>query len=103
MTGLLLNRRLLWVGSGQPVRRSGRWTAVAVISQALVRLQSADVRKAVHWNSPFYGVGGQGWFLSLHCFTHYVKLTFFRGASLLPLPPGRLLASGSALPRSAGG
>jgi hypothetical protein len=47
-----------------------------------------EVRKAVKWNSPFYGVEGQGWFLSFHCFTKYVKVTFFRGASLRPLPPG---------------
>jgi hypothetical protein len=46
------------------------------------------VRKAVKWNSPFYGVEGQGWFLSLHCFTKYVKVAFFRGASLKPTPPG---------------
>ena len=50
------------------------------------------VRKAVKWNSPLYGVGGpgdeQGWFLSVHCFTKYVKVAFFRGASLRPVPPG---------------
>lgn len=46
------------------------------------------VKKAVRWNSPFYGIEGQGWFLSFHCFTRYVKVTFFRGASLQPLPPG---------------
>jgi len=50
------------------------------------------VVKAVKWNSPLYGVegpeGGNGWFLSFHCFTRYVKVTFFRGASLRPLPPG---------------
>jgi len=46
------------------------------------------VRKAVKWNSPFYGVEGRGWFLSFHCFTKYLKLTFFRGGSLLPMPPG---------------
>ena len=46
------------------------------------------VRKAVKWNSPFYGIEGQGWFLNFHCFTHYVKVAFFRGASLRPLPPG---------------
>jgi hypothetical protein len=46
------------------------------------------VRKAVKWNSPFYGVEGQGWFLSFHTFTKYVKVTFFRGTSLRPLPPG---------------
>jgi hypothetical protein len=47
------------------------------------------VRRAVKWNSPFYGVEDQGgWFLSFHCFTKYVKITFFRGTSLRPLPPG---------------
>ena len=47
------------------------------------------VRKAVKWNSPFYGVESQdGWFLSFHCFTHYVKVTFFRGTLLRPMPPG---------------
>ena len=47
------------------------------------------VHKAVKWNSPFYGVeSGKGWFLSFHTFTHYVKVTFFRGASLRPVPPG---------------
>lgn len=47
------------------------------------------VRKAVKWNSPFYGAPGQeGWFLSFHCFTAYVKVTFFRGQSLSPVPPG---------------
>jgi hypothetical protein len=46
------------------------------------------VRKAVKWNSPFYGVEGMGWFLSLHCFTKYVKVAFFRGRSLRPVPPG---------------
>jgi len=47
-----------------------------------------NVRKAVKWNSPFYGVEGQGWFLSFHCFTKYVKVTFFRGTALRPVPPG---------------
>jgi hypothetical protein len=42
----------------------------------------------VRWNSPFYGAGDQGWFLSLHCFTKYIKVGFFRGKSLRPLPPG---------------
>jgi hypothetical protein len=45
------------------------------------------VTKAVRWNSPFYGVEGQGWFLSFHCFTKYVKVTFFAGAQLDPVPP----------------
>jgi hypothetical protein len=46
-----------------------------------------QVRKAVRWNSPFYGVEGQGWFLSYHCITKYIKVAFFRGASLRPVPP----------------
>lgn len=57
------------------------------IDQLVVRTVPG-VRKAVKWNSPFYGVEGQGWFLSFHCFTKYVKLTFFRGSSLDPVPPG---------------
>jgi hypothetical protein len=47
-----------------------------------------DVRKAVKWNSPFYGIVGQGWFLSFYTFTNYVKITFFQGTSLRPVPPG---------------
>jgi len=47
-----------------------------------------SVHKAVKWNSPFYGIEGQGWFLSYHCFTKYIKVTFFRGRSLRPVPPG---------------
>ncbi len=47
-----------------------------------------DVSKAVKWNSPFYGVEGQGWFLSFHCFAKYIKVAFFRGTSLDPVPPG---------------
>ncbi|AHG45712.1 histidine kinase [Rhizobium leguminosarum bv. trifolii CB782] len=47
-----------------------------------------NVYKAVKWNSPFYGIEGEGWFLGIHCFTKYVKVAFFRGASLQPLPPG---------------
>ena len=55
---------------------------------ALIARTVPGVRKAVKWNSPFYGVEGQGWFLSFHCFTSYIKVTFFRGTSLRPLPPG---------------
>jgi len=55
---------------------------------ALIVRAVPNVRKAVKWNSPFYGIEGQGWFLSFHTFTRYVKVTFFRGASLRPLPPG---------------
>ena len=54
---------------------------------ALIVCTVPDVHKAVKWNSPSYGIEGQGWFLSLHCFTNYVKVAFFRGASLRPLPP----------------
>jgi len=55
---------------------------------ALITASVPGVRKAVKWNSPFYGVEGQGWFLSFHVFTRYVKVTFFRGTSLKPVPPG---------------
>ena len=54
---------------------------------ALIVRTVPGVSKAIKWNSPFYGIEGQGWFLSLHCFTNYVKVAFFRGASLRPLPP----------------
>src|SRR4051812_2689201 len=47
-----------------------------------------NVYKAVKWNSPFYGIEGQGWFLGIHCFTKYVKVAFLRGTSLRPVPPG---------------
>jgi hypothetical protein len=55
---------------------------------ALIARTVPGVRKAVKWNSPFYGIEGEGWFLSFHCFTKYVKVAFFRGTSLRPLPPG---------------
>lgn len=55
---------------------------------ALVERTVPGVHKAVKWNSPFYGIKGEGWFLSYHCFTKYVKVTFFRGSSLHPLPAG---------------
>jgi hypothetical protein len=55
---------------------------------ALIVRTVPGVRKAVKWNSPFYGVEDQVWFLSFHCFTKYVKVTFFRGTSLRPVPPG---------------
>ena len=62
---------------------------------ALVVQNVPDVRKAVKWNSPLYGAPGQeGWFISFHCFTHYVKLTFFRGQSLKPVPPGESKSEG---------
>ena len=55
---------------------------------ALIVRTVPGVRKAVKWNSPLYGVEGQGWFLGIHCFTKYVKVAFFRGTSLRPVPPG---------------
>jgi hypothetical protein len=55
---------------------------------ALITRTVPDVHKAVKWNSPFYGIEGQGWFLNFHCFTKYVKVAFFRGTSLRPVPPG---------------
>src|SRR5687768_10802667 len=55
---------------------------------ALVVRSVPKVRKAVKWNSPFYGLEGQGWFLGFHVFTRYVKVTFFQGTSLRPVPPG---------------
>jgi len=55
---------------------------------ALIVRNVPNVRKAVKWNSPFYGIEGQGWFLGFHVFTRYVKVTFFRGTSLRPIPPG---------------
>src|ERR1700754_415300 len=54
---------------------------------ALIARTVPGVRKAMKWNSPFYGIDGQGWMLSFHCFTRYVKLAFFRGAALRPPPP----------------
>src|SRR5215831_3913125 len=55
---------------------------------ALIARTVPNVYKAVKWNSPFYGIKGQGWFLGIHCFTKYIKVAFFRGTSLRPLPPG---------------
>lgn len=55
---------------------------------ALIERNVPNVRKAVRWNSPWYGVAGQGWFVSYHVFARYVKVTFLKGASLQPVPPG---------------
>ncbi|PBC19162.1 MULTISPECIES: DUF1801 domain-containing protein [unclassified Mesorhizobium] len=63
-------------------REMGRWL------DALIGRTVPGVHKAVKWNSPFYGIEGEGWFLSFHCFTRYIKVTFFRGMSLDPVPPG---------------
>jgi hypothetical protein len=55
---------------------------------AIIARTIPDVRKAVRWNSPFYGAPGHGWLLNFHCFSKYVKVAFFDGASLNPAPPG---------------
>src|SRR5881394_1825932 len=55
---------------------------------ALIVRSVPNVRKAVKWNSPFYGIEGRGWFLSFHVFARYIKVAFFKGSSLHPLPPG---------------
>ena len=62
---------------------------------ALITSNVPGVQKAVKWNSPFYGVAGQGWFLATHTFAHYVRVTFFRGTSLQPLPPGASKVQGT--------
>ncbi len=64
-------------------RDVGRWL------DALIVRNVPNVRKAVKWNTPFYGIEGQGFFLGFHCLTKYVKVAFFRGTSLRPLPPGK--------------
>ncbi|HEV3386710.1 MAG TPA: DUF1801 domain-containing protein [Gemmata sp.] len=63
-------------------REVGRWL------DALIVRTVPGVHKAVKWNTPFYGIEGQGWFLGFHCIAKYVKVAFFRGTSLHPLPPG---------------
>jgi hypothetical protein len=60
---------------------------------ALIVRNVPNVRKAVKWNSPFYGIEGQGWFLAFHVFTRYIKVSFFLGASLQPVPPGGTVRS----------
>ena len=55
---------------------------------ALIVRNVPNLRKAVKWNSPFYGIEEGSWFLGVHVFTHYIKVAFFRGASLRPVPPG---------------
>ena len=62
-----------------------KWVAASTTSSCA---RVPGVRKAVRWNSPWYGIEGQGWFVSYRVFTHYVKVTFLNGASLSPVPPG---------------
>jgi len=54
---------------------------------ALITRSVPEVRKAVRWNTPFYGIEGRGWFLAMHCITRYVKVAFLNGTSLEPMPP----------------
>jgi hypothetical protein len=54
---------------------------------ALIMRTVPSARKAVRWNTPFYGIEGQGWFIAFHCITKYIKVTFLRGTSLQPVPP----------------
>ena len=68
------------------------------VGRRLDALIVSTVPTAVRWNSPFYGMEGQGWFLNFHCFTKYIKVAFFRGTSLRPLPP-RVQEQGHSLPR----
>jgi hypothetical protein len=69
---------------------------VGVRLDAIITKSAPKVVKAVKWNSPFYGIAGQGWFASFHVFTRYVKLTFFNGSSLEPEPPGHTEKSKAA-------
>lgn len=62
-------------------------TDVGRLLDSIIVATVPDVQKAVRWNSPFYGIDGQGWFASFHCFNKYVKVTFLNGASLDPPPP----------------
>ncbi|MFD2058651.1 DUF1801 domain-containing protein [Mesorhizobium calcicola] len=63
---------------------------------ALIVRNVPDVRKAVRWNSPLYGIEGQGWFVTFHVLTRYVKVTFFSGMSLRPIPPSGTVKSKDA-------
>ena len=96
------NARLLSGGNPQIAKADGDAPVQAYIAampgwkrdlgkrlDALIVRNVPNVRKAVKWNSPFYGIEGQGWFLGLHTFTHYIKVAFFRGTSLRPVPPGK--------------
>ncbi len=62
---------------------------------ALIVGHISAVCKAVKWNTPFYGIGGMGWFLAFHCHKHYVKVAFFRGTELQPVPPGASKVEGT--------
>ena len=87
------NPRIAKVDGEAPVQEyisalSGWKREVAHDLDQLVSRTAPGVHKAVRWNSPMYGIKGQGWFAGFHVFTKYVKLTFFKGTSLRPIPPG---------------
>ena len=87
------NPQIAMADGAAPVREyiaamPGWKSAVGKRLDAIIVRSVPGVRKAVKWNSPMYGIEGQGWFLSFHVFTRYIKVTFFRGTSLKPLPPG---------------
>jgi hypothetical protein len=63
-------------------------SGVGQLLDTLISRAVPGVYKAVKWNSPLYGIEGEGWFLGIHCFTKYIKVAFFRGSSLRPVPPG---------------
>jgi hypothetical protein len=101
VTGKPTRARLLAGGNPQIAKAEGDAPVQAYIEampgwkrdvgrrlDALIVRTVPRVRKAVKWNSPFYGIEGQGWFLNFHVFTKYIKVAFFRGTSLRPLPPG---------------
>jgi hypothetical protein len=101
VTGKPTRARLLAGGNPQIAKAEGDAPVQAYIEampgwkrdvgrrlDALIVRTVPHVRKAVKWNSPFYGIEGQGWFLNFHVFTKYIKVAFFRGTSLRPLPPG---------------
>ena len=62
---------------------------------ALIVRNVPNLCKAVKWNTPFYGIEGQGWFLAFHTYTHYVQVAFFRGTSVQPIPPGASKSAGT--------
>ncbi|KPK01755.1 MAG: histidine kinase [Gemmatimonas sp. SG8_28] len=95
------NPRLLAGGNPQIAKADGDAPVEAYMSampdwkravgrrlDALIVRTVPGVRKAVKWNSPFYGIADRGWFLNFRCFTTYVRVAFFRGTSLHPVPPG---------------
>ena len=96
------NPQLLSGGNPQISKGDGREFVDAYISampgwkqdvgrklDELILRSVPDAKEAVRWNTPFYGVEGNGWFIAFHCFSKYIKVTFFKGASLIPMPPER--------------